>query len=377
MIIFLNFFRRFARRVWRSDIFVIVSLTALLILVGTVAYVRLEGWGWLDALYATVITITTVGYGDLSPQTANGRLFAIFFTFIAIGIAGYTISTFAAYLIESRTEKKAKYLRKRRMKRIEQLENHYILCGANLVGTRIAEEFYLAQAPYIIIDSDEHWLKTALLYSHPEYFQQKLQSLMDISEIDLSQYENRSLAEVGELLNTPYILDDPTDDNVLVRAGIARAAGLIAALADDRDNLAIVVGARALANRFNNPNLRIMARTEDGRFMRKLYLSGADTVRVPAVMSGLEMATHMMHPEIGNWWYAMMGMDKASTPSIQQQSVQAKPEWVGKTVSHLHQEAQLLTLAVKRADEFVSPPPASFTLQADDILILLAPQKGA
>ncbi|WP_420641603.1 potassium channel family protein [Candidatus Leptofilum sp.] len=118
MVIFINFFRRFARRVLQSNIFVIMGLTAALILVGTLAYAHIEGWSWLDALYATIITITTVGYGDFSPQTANGRLFAIFFTFIAIGIGGYAISTFAAYLIESRVEKRTKFLRKRRAQTI-------------------------------------------------------------------------------------------------------------------------------------------------------------------------------------------------------------------------------------------------------------------
>lgn len=371
MVIFINFFRRLARRVVRSDIFVIVTLTAALILVGTVAYARIEGWGWLDALYATIITITTVGYGDLSPQTANGRIFAIFFTFVAIGIAGYAISTFAAYLIESRVAKKAKFLRKRRMKRIEQLENHYILCGANLVGARIAEEFYLTDAPFIIVDTDEYWMKKTLLFSHPDYFQQKLQSMMDIAEVDLSQYEERTVAELSEMLETPYILDDPIDENVLVRAGIERAAGLIAALGDDRDNLAIVVGARALAKRFNNPNLRIMARTEDGRFLRKLYLSGADTVRIPAVMSGLEMATHMMHPEIGNWWYTLTGLKKQHAANIHQIEAASRPDWIGKSVTEIHAQTGVLTLAVKREDQFLTPPPATLTLQTDDIIITL------
>lgn len=371
MVIFINFFRRLARRAVRSDIFTIVVLTALLVLLGTVAYARLEGWSWLDALYATIITVTTVGYGDLSPQTENGRIFAIFFTFLAIGVVGYAISTFAAYLIESRVEKKAKFLRKRRMKRIEQLENHYILCGANLVGTRIAEEFYLNRSPFIIVDADEQLLKRALLYSHPDYFQQKLQSLIDISDVDLSRYEERTLTELGEMLDTPFILDDPTNDNVLVRAGIERAAGLVGAMDDDRDNLAIVVGARALSKRFDNPGLRIMARTEDGFFMRKLYLSGADSVRIPAVMSGLEMATHMMHPEIGNWWYTLSGLKKQHTANIRQISANSQPDWVGKTVTELHQQTGVMVLAIKRNDQFLTPPPATLTIDRADVLITL------
>ena len=374
MTIFLNFFRRiFALRqqLTRSDLLPPAILTLVLLAIGAFTYAHLEGWSWLDALYATVITMTTVGYGDLAPRTPAGRLFAIFFTMIAIGVAGYTISTFAAYSIESRPRKIAARYRKRRMNRIAALQQHYILCGADMLGLRIAEEFYLSGTPYIIIDPDAEQLKRALLFSHPEYLQQKLQSIVDIFHVDLSYYEEKSLAELGDLLQTPYLLADPTDDYVLIQAGIERAAGLIAAMPDDRDNLSIVIGARALSKRGGNHTLRIMARTEDVLHMRKLRLAGADTIRNPALMGGLEMALHMTDPEVGNWWYSQIATKQKGHLQLRQVSLAERPAWVGKTVSQLHESEQLMVLAIKRNDDFLSPPAHDAVLQATDIAIVM------
>ena len=377
MVIFINFSKRLARQLTRTNVLTVLFLMGLLISSGTIVYANLEGWGWRDALYMTIITVTTVGYGDLSPQTANGRLFAIFFTLIAIGIAGYGISSFAAYLIESRAARKTRFLRNRRMNRIDALHNHYILCGADLVGLRIAEEFQLSNVPYIIIEPDEGKLKTALLYSHPDYFRQKFQSIVDFDDIDLSEYEERTVAELAEMLDTPYILDNPIDDAALVKAGIGRAVGLIAAMPDDRDNLSIVVGARALAKRDDNEKLRIMARVENSRHTRKMYLAGADFVRVPALSTGLEMALHILYPEFGNWWHTMMGIDRASAAQkFHQIELSSKTDWVGQTVANLHQQEQMITLAVKRDGVFVSPPPADLTLKSTDILITLSSKDG-
>lgn len=373
VIVIINSLRRLAQRIRRSDILVVLLITAVLVTVSTIFYVRVEGWTVLDALYQTVITMTTIGYGDLSPQTRAGRIFAIFFSFFAIGIAGYAISAFAASLIENREEKRNKILRKRRMKRIDTLNNHYIVCGAELLGLRIAEELQLANAPYIIIDEDEEKLRYALLHAHPEYFKQKVRSLIDIVEVDLSEYEEKTLPEIAELLDTAYILASPTEEFALKNAGIDRAKGLIATMQDERDNLSIVVGAKALAQRLGNEDLKIMASVEDTNFMRKLILAGADYVRIPAVSTGLEMAMHMMNPEIAEWWYSLMGVNRSDAPRMAQSAVSDNPTWLGKTVAQLHAEKNIVTAALKRDGEFHSPPPANMVLESADILIALTP----
>ncbi len=373
MSILINFFRGIARRISDSDVWVVTAMVLGLVFTGAFSYMRLEGWSFLDALYATVITISTVGYGDLSPQTSQGRLFAIFFTFIAIGIGGYAISTLAANLIENRAERRAKYLRRRHMVRIEALTDHFIICGADMVGLRIAEEFYLSNVSFIIIEEDEEKLKRALLFTHPDYLRRKLSSVFKIEDVDLSEYEDRTVAELAEMLDAAYILDDPNNDMSLVKAGIAQAQGILAALADERDNLAIVVSAKALAQRNGNDGLRIMARVENTSYMSKMYLAGAHYVRNPSVTSGQEMAVHMLNPEVGNWWYSFSGVHRDDAPRMVQRAVADYPKWIGRTVTDLHQAQNILTMAVKRDGTFLTPPPADLVLAETDILVILLP----
>src|SRR5690349_7295219 len=152
MTFFIHFYKHFiVKKVHygRSEVWRVLGAIAGLALTGTVGYSLIEGWSPLDALYVTIITITTVGYGDFTPQSAEGRIFAIFFTLFAISIGGYSISMLAAYAIESRAQNNLNKSRKRRMDRIKALQRHYILCGADLVGTRIAEEFYLEKVDYV------------------------------------------------------------------------------------------------------------------------------------------------------------------------------------------------------------------------------------
>lgn len=350
----------------------ILWIGILLIGIGTITYASLEGWSWLDALYATIITITTVGYGDLSPQSVPGRIFAIFFTVIAISLGGYAITSLAAVTVEGRARKIERKHKRRRMKAIETMQDHFIICGAEWVGTRAAEEFQVANRPYVIIDPDEEKVKRLLLFSHPEYFRQKIQSIIDFTDVDLSDYEDMTLPEVSELVSTPYLLEDPTDDTVLVKANLARATGLIAAMADDRDNLAIVIGARALSRRYENEALRIMAKVDDSRFMRKLYLSGADMVRIPSVISGVEMATHMMHPEIGRWWYSRVGQGQTSGIPLIQINLDGESLWTGQTPGQIYKGEQKMILSVKRGDKHISPPPHDLMLKDGDVLILMS-----
>jgi voltage-gated potassium channel len=159
------------------------------------------------------------------------------------------------------------------------------------------------------------------------------------------------------------------NDNVLWRAGIERAAGLLTTLPDDRDNLAVVIGARALARQSGNKGLRIMSRVEDVRNIRKLYFSGVDEVRTPGSIGGAEMALHLTNPEIGKWWYGRFSEDSAKGHFHQVVVAKDRPAWIEKTVADIQATESLLILALKRADQYLSPPPQNAAVQRDDVAI--------
>ena len=372
MNIFVNIYRRLGivrYHLSRNEMVIVIWAAGLLLLSGTLVYSWLEGWSLLDSLYATVITMTTVGYGDLSPQTRYGRIFAIFFTLVAIGIGGYALSVLASFVIEKQATRLERVLRKRKMERIDALTNHMIICGADFVGARIAREYKLTGIPFLLIEPDEAVLRQALLLLIPEYYQSKVDMLADIKEIDLSQYEERTLSELGEIAKVPFLLDDPTDDYVLLQAGLARATGLMTVLPDDRDNLTIVIGGRMIARRLGNHKLRIMARADQMRYMRKMYLSGADDVRMPASIGGMEMALHLANPEIGKWWGAKTRGETEWVKFAQVDVGEERPSWVGKTVSDIHATEGLLLMAIRRGDNYLSPPPAATILEKEDVAI--------
>ena len=162
------------KQLHRSSLLPLLIPFSLLILIGTVVYSILEGWTLFDSLYATIITITTVGYGDLSPQSQSGRIFAIFFTLFAIGLAGYAISSVAAVLFETQQKNREKRIFERRMNEISKLSNHIIVCGGSIIGNRAAGEFKRRQIPFVIIEPDEAKLKQALLWMHDSYVDKRI-----------------------------------------------------------------------------------------------------------------------------------------------------------------------------------------------------------
>jgi len=235
----------------------IVSLliSILIIALGTIGYMTIEGWPFIDALYMTVITISTVGFKEVNQVDGAGRIFTIFLVFSGVGFTLYVAAAIVQFMVEGRI--RIIMGRRRLDKKIERLKNHYIVCGYGRIGRVLCRHLSRANIDIAVVEND------------PELI--------------------RVMDEDGVL----YIHGDAADENTLIKAGIKRAKGLIAALGTDTDNVFLVLTARQLA-----PELLIMARSSLEAAKIKLRAAGADFVESPYVMGAVSMAHRIIRPTV-------------------------------------------------------------------------------
>ncbi|GJM42875.1 MAG: potassium channel protein [Ardenticatenaceae bacterium] len=358
------------KQLHRSSLLPLLLPFLLLILVGTVVYSLLEGWTLFDSLYATIITITTVGYGDLSPQSQSGRIFAIFFTLFAIGLAGYAISSAAAILFETQQQNREKRVFEKRMNDISKLSNHIIVCGGSIIGNRAAGEFKRRQFPFVIIEPDEEKLKRALLWMHESYVDKRLRHYESLDEVDWSIEERMSIDELARDTGILYMLEDPTEEQQLRTAGVHRAYGVVAAMEDDRDNTTIILSARDMGKRLNNSKLRIVGSARDEMNMHTLYLAGADRVVAPNIMGGFTLATNMLDHDAAEFWDNMF-FQQSQNIRFGDIHVREYPHIVGWTADELRQKMAQLVIAIRRNGGFLHMPAPEEVILAEDVLIVI------
>jgi voltage-gated potassium channel len=225
------------------------------VLIGISGFTIIEDYSLVNAFYMTMITISTVGFMEVQPLSADGRLFTALLILANIGIFAYALAVFSFYIIQGEIYKKMHINLIKSS--INKLKDHVILCGYGKYGEEIASHFNKHALPFVVIDLDDN----------------------RIEEIQKSKEK------------IFYLQDDATHDEVLIKAGIERASALISSLPDDSDNVFVVFSARQL-----NPNLNIISRAKNPKSIKKLQMSGADHVVMPEQIGGFYMATLVSQP---------------------------------------------------------------------------------
>lgn len=230
----------------------LVSLVAIIV-IGTIGLSYLEGWSLFNALWVTIISLTTTGYGDIVPHSSHGRIFLLLILVIGVGTVAYSMGVIISVFVETQI---SIVLGRSKMKEaIAGLNNHIIVCGAGRVGQSVAHILKVENAPYVLIDNNEELIE--------------------------------GLQQRGELA----MVGDATVDEILMEAGLQRAQGIVSALSNDAYNVYVVLSARNI-----NPSLKIVARAERPETVDKLQRAGADKVVAPTEISGHHMAMAILKP---------------------------------------------------------------------------------
>lgn len=232
-----------------------IGALALLTAVGTVGLAWIEGVPLFDALYFTVVTLSTVGYGDFVPQTQAGRLFVMVLIASGVGSALYLLSMIAGDIMEGRLL--GDYQRERRQREIDRLDGHVIVCGFGRFGKVVVDELRGGGRPVVVVETD------------PE------------SETDL------------RASGVAFVLGNATDDATLQLAGIERATALVVAMSSAADGVFITLSAKEL-----NPAITVHVRTESEAAIGRLRRAGADHVISPFQMGGVRLAASVLNPAV-------------------------------------------------------------------------------
>lgn len=308
----------------------VISICLVLVFIagGTIGYMVIEHWNALDSLYMTVITLTTVGYGEVHPLSHAGRIFTILLVTFGFGFCIYVASALVQFMVEGRI--RVVLGRKRLDRKIGRLRDHYIICGYGRIGRVLCRN--LMKKP------------------------------LDLAVIE----QNPDMIPVMEADGVLYLAGDAADEDVLIKAGVRHAKGLVAVLGTDTDNVFLVLTARQL-----NPRLNIIARAGRAESTSKLRAAGADKVESPYEMGAASMAQRILRPTVTSFLELAFAHRRTD---IQMEEIPVAPDsplvHVMLKDSGIRQKFNLIIVAIQKSDERMHFNPSFETvLAAGDTLI--------
>ncbi len=313
------------------------SISVFLVLAGTLGFHWIEGSNLFDSFYMTMITLTTIGYGEVFELSRSGRIFNTFLILSGVGFIFVSIGIFTHQLLQLELDRFFEKRKARRM--VDRMRDHYIVCGLGRVGRGVVEQLQKYDEPVIGIDpvsGTESWARAN---------------------------------------GVPLLVGDATVDEVLQQAGAERARGLVAATSSDAQNVYITLSAREI-----NPNLRIVARAASDHATNKLTRSGAHSVFTPYEYTGYRMAQALLRPEVSNFIDLASAMArKASDIDVEEYHVRVGSPWENRTLSDLDivNVLGVILLAVSKSGEILQFNPSNSTrLEAGDVLIAMGRRKA-
>ena len=332
----------------RKRLLIALVLLLGLITVSTTGYRLLGGPSvtLLQAVYMAVITLAGVGYGEIVDTSQNPalRVFNIGIVLFGVAITVYVFSVVAAFLVE--VESTNPFWRRRMQRHINELTGHHIVCGLGDNGRHAVAELQITNTPNVVVD---------------------------ISEENIKKLKEQNPDTLREML---YVVGDATEEDVLERAGLSRAAGLIAALPLDKDNLVVTVIVR---QRF--PKMRIVARSADRKFAERMLRAGANSTVSPSQIGGLRMASELIRPHVVGFLDTML-KEQGRTLRVEEIEITPASPWMGKELHTLNLKSRynILILGLKGpakdsfSDLLVNPPDNS-VIDKQNIIIAMGDVK--
>jgi voltage-gated potassium channel len=315
-----------------------------LVFAGATAYWALgrsygmAGWSYFDCVYMTVITLSTVGFGELAKmrEVPGARAITVALIVSGVGALTYVQGNLTALLVEGAI---GQALRRNRMRKaILGTSGHIVVAGAGSTGKHVIEELVATQTPFVVIDRDMHHLER-------------------ISD---------DLAE-GKML---YVHGDATDDHVLVEAGVKSARGVVAALTHDKDNLFVTLSARSL-----NPSARIVAKVVEDAAAAKMIKAGATAVVNPTMIGGRRMVSEIIRPEVNEFLDQML-RDKDKNLRLEEVVIPENSSFAGRALKDtpIRRATKLLVVAVRGSDKgrtfIYNPDPDHVITQGTTLIVL-------
>lgn len=322
------------RQSWTHGLRLALTLLLVILAGGTAGYMLVEGWSAWDALFMTVITVTTVGYREVQPLSFGGQVFTVALIVGGVGTVFYTATQLVAAVVEGGLHQQFEQRRVTRM--LDDLKEHFILCGFGRIGSIIADELREQGVPFVVIERDPERVQNAIA---------------------------RGWLSVAA---------DASEEGVLTRTGIHRARGLIAAVGTDAENVYTVLTAREL-----RPDLFIIARVESDGAEHRLRRAGADRVISPYHIGATHMVQTALRPAVVDFVQLATKSGHLEL-SMEQVAVRPGSALVGRSIvdSGIRQRFAVIIVAIRRLDKSMefNPAPEAVIKAGDELVVLGRPE---